>query len=368
MSNYKILVKDVRYNSNGTVSIEGVKLGTKQSINITCSAEQLCTSTLKPNNSTNKTSTQKTLFKLTDIPSAMRAKGWHNAAYLNEQWLNGENIEMTNADKGRWAESNKKLNYYNPSKFNHQWLSGFKRYKDGIEHLKNNVITTNSKPVIIESLNLNNAFSHSNLPKLKTTVYGSSNYKSIANGNDCQVLHRDWQIQFKKINASNFSKGVTFVAELGIDDLWATFGSFAVYAAIGDYSITALSDELLQITIKSIVCYMVDSYDFMSVPDDYLGHWNKNDFEFNIVFKNSVNNLPNYANPRTGQVLTSVDPDDLLFPVFNHHYQQYRKKYNKGRDMTVWSKPHKINISHMEEGYHTFRVGKSEISKIIKRT
>lgn len=29
--------------------------------------------------------------------------------------------------------------------------------------------------------------------------------------------------------------------------------------------------------------------------------------------------------------------------------------------MTVWSRPHKINISNMNEGYHTFRINKSYI-------
>ena len=360
-ADYKVLVTGLSYNANGTITVTGTKQGAREAFTLRCTAEQLCRSTLTPNNSTNQTSTSVPLFKLTDIPSVMRARGWHMAAYLNEKWLTSNSVVMTNTDKGNWGTSNPALNYYDPTIFNHTWLSNFARYNNAIEYLTHNTITNNSKDVILRYLFSNGAFSNSNFSNTKVNLYSNSNYKNINDGNSCQLLHRDWQIQLSRVDNGRFDKGWTYVTEGGIDDLWATFGSFAVYSAIADYSVTALVGDWFQITIESIVCYIVDSYDYITPPDDYLGHWIKDEFDFNLILKDKVNNLDAHRNSRGGEYTGSFNPNNLLYPVYNHHYQEYRKIYNKGRDMTVWSRPHKVVISSMDEVYHTFKVNKSYI-------
>ena len=361
-ADYKVLVTGIRYNADGTITVTGTKQNTREAFTLRCSAEQLCESTLIPNNSTNQTSTTTPLFKLSDIPSVMRSKGWYKAAYLNEKWLSGNSVTMTNSDKGSWGTSNQALNYYDPSVFNHTWLSNFSRYNSAIDFLIHNTITNNSKDVIIERLFRDGAFSNSNFSNAKQNIYSSSNFKNISNGNNCQFLHNNWQIQLKEIDTNILSQGATYIAERGIDDLWATFGSFAVYSAIADYRVTALVDNWFQITIESIVCYIVDSYDFIKNPDDYLGHWSKDDFDFNLVLRDKIDNLNSHRNSRGGEYTGSFNPSNLLYPVYNHNYLAYRDKYIKGRDMTVWSRPHKIDISSMEESYNTFRVRKSYIN------
>lgn len=358
---YKVLVQNPNYHSDGTITVAVTKQGTKEAFTLRCTAEQLCSSTLTPNNSTNQTSTSVPLFKLTDIPTVMRSKGWDKAAYLNEKWLTGSSVVMSNSDKGKWWDSNVALNYYDPSVFNHTWLSNFARYNNAIDFLTNNTITNNTKNLILKYLHRDGAFSDSNFSNTRVNLYSSSNYKEINDGSSFQLLHRDWQIQLSRIDSNLFNKGWTFITEGGIDDLWATFGSFSVYSAIADYSVTALVDNWFQITVESIVCYIVDSYDYITPPDDYLGHWSKDEFDFNIVSKDEINNLNAHRSPQTGEFRELFNPSNLLYPVYNHHYQKYRERYNKGRDMAVWSRPHKINISNMNESYHTFRVNKSYI-------
>ncbi|MGP9513589.1 DUF6402 family protein, partial [Psychrobacter sp. AOP5-GZ1-6] len=323
-----------------------------------------CSSTLKLNNSTSQTTTIVPLFKLTNIPAVMRSKGWHMAAYLNEKWLTDTSLEMTAAEKGDWSKIRPDLILYKPNVFNHKWLENFERYNDAIDEIKINITSKASKKLILKYLNRDGAFKSSNLKGLSYS--SESNYRDLKNINSendkelkkLQKFHENWQCQKQSIDDGVNDQLDTYIKNgFKIDDLWSTFGSFAIYAAIGDYKIIPQRNDYYMIYIESIICYAIDSYDFIEIPNDYLGHWNKDKFEFNILFKKDINNLKSPAG--------TFNPINLLYPVYNSHYQEYRKKYKKGRDMVVWTKPKVISMENMSNEFKTFIVKKSDINSSL---
>lgn len=371
-NDYKVLVTNINYHTDRTITVTGTRQGTREEVKLTCTAEQLCSSTLKPKNSSNKTQTAKPLFKLTDIPSVIRAKGWHMAAYLNEKWLNDASLEMTVAEKGRWTIVRPSLILYKPNIFNHQWLKNFERYNDALDDIKTNIISEASKKLILKYLKRDGAFKLSNLKGLSYS--SKSNYqdlKNISSVNDyelkkLQIFHENWQCQKLAIDDGWNDKLASFVSSgFKVDDLWSTFGSFAIYAAIGDYKIIPQKGGFYMIYIESLICYAIDSYDFITPPNDYLGHWSKNEFGFNIISKSKINRLSSNRSPRTGEYTDSFNPNNLLYPVYNHHYKQYRKNYKKGKDMVVWTKPEMISMADMSNEFKTFVVKKSDINSSL---
>lgn len=369
---YKVLVTNLSYHSDGTITVTGTKQGIKESFSLRCTAEQLCSSTLTPNNSTNQTTTSVPLFKLTDIPTVMRKKGWHMAAYLNEKWLNDESLEMNAAEKGRWAIVRPSLILYKPSIFNHQWLKNFKRYNDALDDIKTNITSKASRRLVLKYLKRDGAFKSSNLKGLSFS--SESNYrdlKTINSGNvnelkKLQTFHENWQCQELPIDDGLNDQLDTYIRSgFKVDDLWSTFGSFAIYACIGDYKVIPQRNNYFMIYIESIVCYAIDSYEFITPPDDYLGHWSRDEFDFNLIFKKNINNLNSHRHSRTGEFRGSFNPNNLLYPVYNSHYQEYRKKYKKGRDMVVWTKPETISMEDMSNEFKTFIVTKSDINSSL---
>ncbi|WP_201510335.1 DUF6402 family protein [Psychrobacter alimentarius] len=367
-NDYNVLVTSMNYNTDGTITVRGTRQGTKEAFTLICTAEQLCRSTLTPNNSTNQTSTSVPLFKLSDIPSAMREKGSHMAAYLNEKWLNDRSLEMNIAEKGRWATIRPSLILYKPDIFNHQWLKKFERYNNALDDIKTNITSDACKKLILKYFKRDGAFRSSKLKKLSYS--SESNYKELKNINSrdnselkkLQKFHENWQCQKLLIDDGINDQLHTFIKSgFKVDDLWATFGSFAIYAAIGNYRIIPQTGDYYMVYIESIICYAIDSYDFIITPDDYLGHWNKKDFDFNIILKNRINNLNTHRNPRGGDYIGSFNPNNLLYPIYNHHYQEYRKKYQKGKDMVVWTKPEIISMKDVKNKFKTFVVSKSDI-------
>ncbi|STZ62727.1 Uncharacterised protein [Moraxella lacunata] len=359
---------DATINKDGSINISGKKSdGTI--INIKCSAQDLCTATLKPNNKNSKISTTTNFFKLTDIPNVMESKGWVQAAFLQRKWFNDSNLEMTLSDKrGGWGNSNPKLDYYNPSRFNHEWLSKFPRYNQALNNLIANLLTEKSKKVIIKSLK-KLSFSPFNFEDSDTYEFSSSYYR----GADIELLksfHRDWQIQREAIDNSFPAKSATYISNsLNIDDLWAAFGAFNIYASIGDYSVSYIkSNDSYKINIKSIYCYAIDSYDFIidgnKGKGDYLGHWNKNDMTFSLYDKDDIkNSMMTVVVDDTGTTEKYFIPEKLFFPIFNQHYQLYRKKHNKGKDMVIWTKPHLIKLESNKNSF--FQISKKEVDKIL---
>lgn len=360
MSDDKILVDRIETSANGQVTISGIKSSTKEKFMLVCSAYDYCGASLINENNLNKSNKFIDLFKLTDIPNTMIIKGWTNASFINKKWLSEPALEMTSEEKGDWGNSNPALDYYNPNLFNHEWLSKFASYNLGLINLRGHLVTPNAQTQIINKLRNTNVISTHNFSK-NPVLQGKSNYLYINDASSIKKFHREWQFQREKINEMGPTLLYHYVKN-GIDDLWATFGACAIYAGIGDYTITKFyGSNLYEIKINSIICYVVDSYDFIVTEkeDDYLGHWSKTEFDFSTI--NKVGDKSNQIHSQKGLDLNtrirpeqSIHYEKLLYPAFNHHYQAYRKKTGKGRDMVIWSKPYKIDMGNTDENLYTF--------------
>ena len=353
MSDDKILVQKVIPKADGTIGIIGNKASTDEDFILTCNAHDWCVATLRAENN-QKLPKAIELFRLSDIPNVMKIKKWPYAAFINNKWLSEPAVEMTSEEKGKWEKSNPALDYYEPHMFNHEWLSKFERYRKALTALKENIINDNTKPIIIKKLQ-DSGILKKDMFFNRQTYELSSSYPTIVKASDMKEFHKNWQFQHVKIDSNITSQATTYMAK-GIDDLWATFGSCAVYAGIGDYRISKFYGiEQYEIEIKSIICYVVDSYDFIVTEkdDDYLGHWNKTSFDFHTPFsiRNQIYDKAEKL-PHKGLTQVKVNYEELLYPVFNHHYQAYRKKMGKGRDMVIWTKPYKIVLNEAE-GYKT---------------
>ncbi|GAA0315829.1 DUF6402 family protein [Psychrobacter aestuarii] len=367
MSNsHEISLISFKKNLDGTIYLTGIEKNTKKKFTLKCTAEQLCQTTLTPNNKNNKKTINSNLFKLTDIPSVMRKKQWNKAAYLNEKWLNGVNLSMNPEEKGQWSEVRSSLILYEPKIFNHQWLKKFQRYRDGVNALGKTLTSAAAskqfelaidKKNIIQSVSIGKKYTYrSNYDELKKITKSSENNSRLL-----KKFHKKYQFQFYTIDKGIISQTNTYISNnYEIDDLWATFGSFAIYAAIGDYTIIPETNGY-RVIIDSFICYAIDSYDFIikgGNPDDYLGHWNKENFDFNVLIKDKENNINTHRHSRTGEYYSTFIPEKILYPVFNRHYQEYRKLYNKGQDMVVWTEITEITMRNMERKYREFFISK----------
>ncbi len=359
-----IQIEDVKYH-NGSITVIG-KTSDGKNATFTCDATDLCQYTLKPNNKDGKTIVITELFKLSDIPNVMRKKGWAKAAYLNQRWLNGKGLAMLPSEKGEWSTSNPKLDYYEPTMFNHEWLSQFDRYNDAIIKLCNNITTVNAQKKLFKYLKREEVFSSSNFKNDLTSYSANSDYRSIDNAKKIKSFHNNWQFQFQRINSTfNEQVGTYIKNRFELDDLWAAFGSFAIYAGVGDYKIVESADKnYFIVTLESIVCYAVDSYDFIvKTGNDYLGHWNKNDVHCH-PFNPKIRGLNYSYYHGASKPIGNFNPNNLTYPVFNSHYEAYRKKLAKGRDMVIWSKPHVLDLKKM---VNNRKIHASKISFVINK-
>lgn len=361
--------RDVTINKDGSLIVRG-KTEQGTTVNLQCDPTVLCTATLKANNAQNVTTTSINLFKLTDIPNVMELKGWKQAAFLQRKWFNESAVTMKNEEKGKWSTSNPKLDYYDPSRFNHEWLSKFSRYNISLVALKSKLLSKNAKKNIVKILALKRVLTPSTFTE-QASYQGRSNYHSLTDTENLKKFHQDWQFQYQGIDNTLPRKLVTATGNLPnpIDNLWAAFGAFNIYAGIGDYKVIfSKSSQNYTIIIQSIICYAIDSYDFIieksSNKNDYLGHWNKNNvtFSFSLLDQNTIENTMMVVVDDTGTTEEYFIPEKLFYPIFNQHYQSYRQKHNKGRDMVIWTKPHTIKLE--PSSAYTFIVTQQEIDKI----
>lgn len=340
--------------SGDKIKISGINNETKEKVDLECLPTQECTTVLTKENA-GKTKVETTFFKLTDIPSVMKKNGWEKAAYLNNKWLYGKPIEMKVKEKRDFVNARDELYLYKPNYFNHDWLVSFSRYKEALQDLEKNIISSGTKNIIVKYLNREKAF--------KNRIFkGESNYLNINSVADLKELHRDWQFQRQPIDSSTIDKVNTYYDNGSkIDDLWATFGSFSVYAAIGQYTVVPEPEKSQYVVyIDSIVCYAIDSYDFIVTEDsdDYLGHWNKEKMDFykydylkSLLGSNEDKVYGvNLKTPQRGRTIGNFTANDLLFSVYNRHYKAYRNKKKHGRDMIVWTEPKLVNIRGLGMG------------------
>jgi hypothetical protein len=205
------------------------------------------------------------------------------------------------------------------------WLMGFPR----VQQKFNELITTklNSpaiKDAIISKIKKNGF--------LKIENFTSTPKSFSTSTSDLTAFHSAWQIQRNQIDVSKSEKLSRY--REGIDDLTAACAGFTMYLAIKNFTLVK-NNDMARCTIDEIAVYTIDDFDFND-DTQYLGHWNKDDVH--IIPAVQLASMSGVEMQHPFQVKPgNLTLQGAFFSIFNHQYNQYRKKYNKGGDMFVFS-------------------------------
>ncbi|TQV62097.1 MAG: hypothetical protein FNT15_07940 [Sulfurovum sp.] len=224
-----------------------------------------------------------------------------------------------------------------------QWLMTPNRMKIYLENLKQNLTTDSAIRNIVKILLRDGILTDSSFKQGVYSRYETPNDMRMWN------YHRKFQFQFESIDQE--LDQTKFANIDNMDDLWASFGGFSLYAGIKNIEIYAPTNDYCEITIPNFKCYGADSYEF-SGDNQYLGHWNKKGLRTKsadagiAIFNQNGNNTNDPSFMHTLGYARFQDAYDVYFCVRNEHYNRYREKYGKGGEMIVWTQPNIIPIKN----------------------
>ena len=170
--------------------------------------------------------------------------------------------------------------------------------------------------------------------------------------------HKKWQFQFQKVDTEYLDKAQR--GFLKIDDLWASFGGFSLFAALHSVRLWSNQQGFCSITLRDFYCYAADTYDFIG-DWQYLGHWKKNNVlvskleaGVNEVYHNR-NNHPSSSNIKSISTSTTHDLGEMYefyFCVRNEHYNRDRERHGNGGEMIIWTGPTAYSLAEKEFTFH----------------
>jgi hypothetical protein len=359
-----ILINDVNYDDNGNVTIEGYEPTDSMfdgdaavtRVKITVDIEGGATFTLTDASNTNRVLQQKELFKLTDIPDVMEKKGWKVAAMLQREWFRREGFRLI----GKSPESEKNPNschftWRHNNMLSHEWLMSHPRMFTYLTYLRNNLMSPAAQRLIVNILKRNGVLTENSF-----NVHREKNWTCSDDAWETWKYHRQWQFQRQAIDIGYLEKAQRGFSK--IDDLWAAFGGFSLFAALHSVRLYSPMQGYCSITLRDFYCYAADTYDFI---DDwqYLGHWNKNGVQvskWEAGMSEKFHNRDNTPAPENNISRTMHqlgEMYDLYFCVRNEHYNRYRERHGKGGDMIVWTGPTTYPLAEQE---FTFHIGLGE--------
>lgn len=301
-------------------------------------------------------------FDIRDIPDAMKAMGFTIGAKFSRRWLDGRAYEKP--AKGELYAAD----MVDTDTIKLSWLFGYKRVKARYDELlkKDHLFKVTALNVVKES-------KLASFLKQNPMFSGAVDTLSHCKG-DIQELHK--QFQFQKNLVSTYDDA----PNLNANDLSASLGSFAFYAAIARMNIknpryyrydlpqgkTLCTHPVVEIT--HIYVYAQDEYEFEDKTktgqpkksSQYLGHWNKTGL---IVVKpavaaSEVLKADKIMGVSTAKILDSspslemgsselhnyvVDigthtiEKEVFYPIRNRDYRAYRAKHNRGGDFVIYS-------------------------------
>lgn len=236
---------------------------------------------------------------VTRIPRTMRAKGWHRAANLMDQWFFGE----PNRNKSAVKPDSKTITW--------AWLLGFGLAKERHDQL---LETDYLFKEIAQDAIVKNLRDHGKLT-------GEREQFGNVEG-DIFELHK-WQFQHAKISIID-----DYVEVLkSFDELAAALGSFAFYASSEGF--VEPEGSGYRVTVERVAVYIRDHYDFEEtpVPDSIwegLGFVDQEDYNF----------LGSW-NFKSGEISWSQEATEGWCPIYNEDFRNWREQENHGKDYYV---------------------------------
>jgi hypothetical protein len=264
-------------------------------------------------------------FDLQDIPGAMRKLGMPMAAKLQERWLAGKANYSRSVEDLR-DQIDQHGQSYAPSMIDSttikmDWVLSFARAKRAFDTLiRDSLHAANAQPVLRKKL-----MPYRNLKNLLAWELANQNLLEF---------HQKFQFQFLAVN-STWSDRIAQFLDLAFsrggvpDDLTGALGSFNFYAAVRH----AWFDDAGRIAvIPEVSIYVRDPYEFST--NQYLGHWNSR----------HVAIVPAYlaAHGRRWLDYPVVDRGDVVYPVTNKSYRDWRQRHDQGGDFIIYTD--RINI------------------------
>ncbi|MBC7620875.1 MAG: hypothetical protein H7293_18135 [Candidatus Saccharibacteria bacterium] len=262
-------------------------------------------------------------FDIQDVPNAMRKVGMPIAAKLQERWFAGA-ANYSRSDQDLRDEINQNGKRYasamvDTTTIKLKWVRSFSRAEKAFDEL------------IGESLGSPEA-----LKILKSKLMPYRHRQDIrswsaANSNLLE-FHQKFQFQYIPVNASWGARIAQFLersfnADGVPDDLTGALGTFNFYAAVryarfADAGRTAFVDE--------VSVYVRDPYAF--TDEQYLGHWSASHVAV-VPAHQVAGGWLNYP-----VVDVSVyDKDNVLYPVTNKDYRDWRKQHGQGGDFMIYT-------------------------------
>ncbi|POA34902.1 MULTISPECIES: DUF6402 family protein [unclassified Pseudomonas] len=273
------------------------------------------------------------LFKVTDIPDAMRKMNWPVAADLMQHWFDGK--PWPNTDDGGMAELVKSHDEFAPEEYINEtivtmsWAMTFDRTKAAVDSLRNRW----NNPAAQEHLRRKVL-----LPAYKDKEPGVYPFKFSKAS------------EVERVGCAN-SETIVFnqSGDDDVNELRAALANFNVHVfADGNISVTQESITLIP---ERIGFYVEDSYDFNDgwfEPSQALGYWNfdgletsfKKGFSQNSDVRMKQNSIAFQArgglSPEQAQEMNALEHKHYMF-VQNGDFRDYRKSSGKGGDFRVYS-------------------------------
>lgn len=365
----------------------------KDHVTIKCDAASLCQS--EPSHKGRKAQdkhivqTKTTVFKLSDLPNALRAHGkkhtghaWEKAAKMQEKWFSSPAKVMPQKIKKAididWPKDLVLTDYYTL-----EWLEkanvtgvvtkGIERLLKGRRnHGPSAEITGRLWDREAPSCIYNRAAKYGRKEKEDEGLYAISPrsgdpYKKQAyqvlrqsygdtknfllKNKDMQKFHKYFSFQSYSLFDTWDKAVLAWGDRILKDEFFGTVAGCSLVAAIGKYRMP--SDKLI---VESVYLYVRDTFDFNNdkdksgkeTEDQYLGHWNHTGFDVFYLHQalDKVNVIEDIT-PKPKPVFSpfiAMPPTQFksakehrYFPVRNSHFNQWRNLNKRGGDLLIFS-------------------------------
>ena len=298
-------------------------------------------------------------FDLQDIPGAMEKMKWPVSAKLLRKWFSSRAYIIPKRD-------NNTGHPIDDTSITLQWALQFGRVRSRYDELiSKGIYNKFSIPEIQKII-------ESHAREIFTRNRSVENFSTTPLLKDLQKFHNDWQFQF--IDIRNYHTNTGYIAPT---DMTSSIGSCAIYAAIGNVTVTGpryyiynnasgtkrwCMEPKAQVT--HIYVYLRDIYEFNDDKEDkkrsqYLGHWNKTGMiTTNLGIISELDRSTRILNPDLAEfpavdfsVSGSEYPVDtrsgwqkfveknIYWPVFNRSFNEWREQHKRGGDFVIFTKP-----------------------------
>ena len=299
------------------------------------STQVIATSTTSPKSNTVGKTVKVCQFKLSDIPSTMRKKGWTVAPKLMERWFSNPAWAITPEDKQDapgTLDIQRAPAQIDTANVTMQWFLGIPRARSLHDQLLNGTGEPGGMPrwknpkaknSLVTKLRRSNKFTN------QVEIFGQG-LSSPQLSNQCLLNEIKYDADARKDP---------------LDDLFGALGDFVIRVA-GAGRVEPKFDENKKVIghrihIERVGVFIRDVYDFNGFQP--LGLWNFSDVKKGLGTFN-----PNVALDQQCSVVETSKPpsEEDYFEVENADFEAYRKKFGKGGDFVVYSDVAWHSVTH----------------------